>query len=99
MAFLAKRKNVWIKLSDLPVTADLQNWTEEDLFPYIQATLDAFGPNRVIFAGDYPICLAATSMTRWVEVLDRAFAKLGLSDTDARKIYRDNANSFYRLGL
>jgi hypothetical protein len=32
-------------------------------------------------------------------VLDRAFADLGLSETDTRKIYRDNANSFYRLGL
>jgi predicted TIM-barrel fold metal-dependent hydrolase len=34
-----------------------------------------------------------------VEVLDRAFAELGLSEAETRKIYRDNANSFYRLGL
>jgi predicted TIM-barrel fold metal-dependent hydrolase len=38
-------------------------------------------------------------MTRWVEVLDRAFAKMGLSHGETKKIYRDNANSFYRLGL
>ncbi len=95
---LARHKNLWIKLSDLPVTADLANWTEADLRPYIEATLDAFGPDRVIFAGDYPICLAATTMTQWVEVLDRAFSDLGLSQSDTKKIYRDNANSFYRLG-
>ena len=38
-------------------------------------------------------------MTEWVEVLDRAFADLGLSDAETRKIYRDNAIRFYRLGL
>jgi L-fuconolactonase len=99
MKVLSKHQNLWIKLSDLPVTADLENWTEDDLFPYVEATLDAFGPDRTIYAGDYPICLAATTLTRWVDVLDRAFARLGLSHGDTRKIYRDNANAFYRLGL
>lgn len=96
---LAKRKNLWIKLSDLPVEADLDNWTESDLRPYIAATLETFGPERTIFAGDYPICHQATTLTRWVETLDRAFADLGLSETETRKIYRENANAFYRLGL
>ena len=63
------------------------------------ATLDAFGPARTIYGGDYPILLQATSMTQWVEVLDRAFADLGLSESETRAIYRDNANRFYRLGL
>jgi len=99
VAALARHKNLWIKLSDLPACAYHDSWTEADLRPYIAATLDAFGPDRVIFAGDYPICLQATSMTRWVDVLDRAFADLGLSEAETRKIFRDNANSFYRLGL
>ena len=96
---LAKHKNLWIKLSDLPVEADFTTWTDDDLRPYIAATLDAFGPDRIIFAGDYPICLQATTMTQWVDVLDRAFNDLGLSRSESRKIYRDNANAFYRLGL
>jgi L-fuconolactonase len=95
---LARHKNLWIKLSDLPIEAS-DNWTEADLRPYIAATLDAFGPERTIFAGDYPICLAATTMTQWVDLLDRAFADLGLSEAETRAIYRDNANRFYRLGL
>ena len=98
MAALSKHKNLWIKLSDLPVEA-AENWTTADLRPYIAATLETFGPDRTIFAGDYPICLAATTMTQWVDLLDRAFADLGLSDTETRAIYRDNANRFYRLGL
>jgi len=98
VAALSKHKNLWIKLSDLPVEA-AENWTEADLRPYIAATLETFGPERTIFAGDYPICLAATTMTGWVDLLDRAFADLGLSDSETRAIYRDNANRFYRLGL
>lgn len=99
VAFLAKRKNVWIKLSDLPVEADHKTWTEADLRPFIAATLDAFGPGRTIYAGDYPILLQATTMTQWVDVLDHAFADFGLSEAETRAIYRDNANAFYRLGL
>jgi L-fuconolactonase len=99
VAALSKHRNLWIKLSDLPIEANLKTWTEADLRPYIAATLEAFGPERTIFAGDYPICLAATTMTGWVDLLDRAFTDLGLSDTEKRAIYRDNANRFYRLGL
>lgn len=97
VAELARHPNLSVKLSDLPVEADWRAWTEDDLRPYIDATLEAFGPDRVIYAGDYPVCLQATSLPRWVEVLDRALA--GLDDVDLRKIYRDNANRFYRLGL
>ena len=99
MQKLARHQNLSIKLSDLPVAAEHASWTEADLRPYITATLDAFGPERVIYGGDYPICLAATTLPRWVEVLDRAFADLGLSAGEVRAIFRDNANGFYRLGL
>ncbi len=98
MRDLAKHPNMWVKLSDLPPYAS-DNWTEEELRPYIKATLDAFGPDRTIFAGDYPILLQSTSMPEWVQVLDNAFADLGLSEAETRKIYRDNAIAFYRLDL
>ena len=99
MKVLSKRANLWIKLSDLPAAADIKNWTEADLRPYIAATLEHFGVERTIYAGDYPILLQATTMTEWVETLDRAFADLGLSESETRAIYRDNAIRFYRLDL
>jgi L-fuconolactonase len=95
---LSSYGNLAIKLSDLAVEADVENWTEADLRPYIAATLDTFGPDRTLYGGDYPILLQATTMSEWVEVLDRAFADLGLSETETRKLYRDNANGFYRIG-
>jgi len=97
LADLAQCPNLWIKLSDLPVEADHENWTEANLRPYIDATIEHFGVDRTIFAADWPVCLQATTIPRWIEVLDRALA--GLPDSDLRKIYRDNANKFYRLGL
>ena len=94
---LAQHPNMWIKLSDLPPYADPLNWTDKDLLPYIDATIEHFGFDRTIYAGDWPICLQATSLTRWVETLDRAFE--GASEVERRNFYRNNANSFYRLGL
>ena len=94
---LAQHQNLWIKLSDLPVEADHAAWTEDDLRPYIDATFEAFGVERTIFAAEWPICLQATTIPRWVEVLDRALE--GLPDADLKRFYRDNANEFYRLGL
>ena len=62
----------------LPVEANWQAWIEVDLRPYIAATIETFGVDRVVYAGDYPACRQATTLPRWVEVLDRAFADLGL---------------------
>jgi len=97
MKAVAAHPNVVCKLSDLPVEADWTTWTDADLTPFIETTIDAFGPNRVIYGGDWPVCLQATSLQRWVSVLDNNLE--GLSTSELRMIYRDNANRFYRLGL
>ena len=97
VAELSKHPNLWIKLSDLPVEADHNSWTEDDLRPYIDATIESFRFNRTIYAGDYPICLQATTLPRWVEVLDEALS--GCSQEELWNFYRENANKFYNLGL
>lgn len=94
---MAENPNLYSKLSDLPVEADHQNWTEEDLKPYIDTVVEIFGFDRLIYAGDWPVCTQATTLPRWVEVLDRHFD--GVAEADLRKLYRDNANKVYRLGL
>ena len=97
VAELSKHPNLWIKLSDLPVEADHISWTKDDLRPYIDATIESFGFDRTIYAGDYPICLQATTLPRWVEVLDEALS--GCSHEELWNFYRENANKFYNLGL
>jgi L-fuconolactonase len=95
MKAVAAHPNVICKLSDLPVEATWDSWTESDLQPFINATIDAFGTERVMYGGDWPVCLQATSLQRWVETLDRALT--GLSVTELQRLYRDNAHRFYRL--
>ncbi len=97
IAALSQHPNLWIKLSDLPVEADHDIWTDDDLRPYIDATFDTFGFERTIYAADWPICLQATTIPRWVALLDRALS--GVPEPDRRAFFRDNANRFYRLGL
>lgn len=87
--------NVTCKLSDLAVEADWTRWTEADIRPFVDATIEVFGPQRVMYGGDWPVCLQATSLRLWVEALDTALA--GLTEQELRMIYRENARRIYRL--
>jgi L-fuconolactonase len=96
MATLASFPNVWTKISGMATEADLQNWTPEDLKPYVDHALSVFGEDRVVFGGDWPPVLTANATyRRWVETLDGLTA--GLSSTGKQKLFGDNARSFYRL--
>src|SRR5262249_53570879 len=97
MKAVAADPNVICKLSDLPVEANWAHWTETELRPFIEVTLEAFGIPRVMYGGDWPVCLQATTLKRWVEVLDRSLE--GLSPPELRLFYRDNAVRCYRLKL
>lgn len=97
MAALSRHPNLVVKLSDLPVEADHETWREADIRPYVDATFEAFGFERTIFAADWPICLQATTIPGWVALLDRALE--GVAEADRRAFYRGNADRFYRLGL
>jgi L-fuconolactonase len=94
---LARYPNMHCKLSGLATEADHRNWTEAQLFPYIDTALQAFGPDRLLYGSDWPVCLQATTPARWIGVLERALT--GCSREELRKIFRDNANVLYRLGL
>jgi L-fuconolactonase len=93
---LAALPNVWCKVSGLVTEADHQHWTREDLKPYIDHVIDSFGFDRVMYGGDWPVAYQATEYPRWVETL--AWAVSGCSDAELRKLFYDNAISFYRLG-
>jgi L-fuconolactonase len=76
MQELAKRENVYCKISGLATEADHKSWTEAQLDPYIDTVLSAFGSKRVMFGSDWPVCLLALSYSHWVEIAGRATAKL-----------------------
>ena len=92
---LASLPNVVCKVSGMVTEADPETWTTEDLRPYIEHVLEAFGEDRVMFGGDWPVVLMGSSYRRWVESLDQI--TVGLSDGAKRKLWNENARRIYRL--
>lgn len=95
LAALATHPNVTCKVSGLVTEADPRAWTPDDLAPYVAHVLAAFGEDRVLFGGDWPVALLASSYRRWVEALDALTAHL--SPEAKRKLWAENARRFYRL--
>jgi L-fuconolactonase len=92
---LAALPNVVCKISGMVTEADHARWTVDDLRPYFETVYDAFGPDRVMFGGDWPVVLLASSYKRWVETVDALTQ--GLSEDDRRKLWAENAKRVYRL--
>ena len=57
--------NVWCKLSGLVTEADLRRWTVDDLRPYLDIALEAFGVDRILWGSDWPVVTAAATHRRW----------------------------------
>jgi L-fuconolactonase len=92
---LADLPYVHCKLSGLATEADDDKWTREQLRPYIDVALEAFGPDRVMYGGDWPVSTLAVRYREWIEVLDWATASLG--DRIQQQIFAQNAARFYNL--
>lgn len=89
---LASHPNVYCKLSGLATEAAWSEWTVDHLKPYVEWILQVFGPDRVMFGSDWPVCLLATSYDRWVETV----SSLVPPDWHAR-VFGNNAARFYGL--
>ena len=93
---MAALPNVWCKLSGVVTEANHDNWSYDDVEPYMRHTLDCFGLDRLMYGGDWPVVTLAATYVRWLECVDRFLGPL--SAADRRRILHDNAVSFYRLG-
>jgi predicted TIM-barrel fold metal-dependent hydrolase len=92
---LARLSNVVCKISGIVVQAR-EKWTADDLAPVINHTLSAFGPDRVMFAGDWPVCTLKATYRQWVEAL-RSIVR-NRKPEDNAKLFHDNAVRSYGLG-
>lgn len=92
---LAALPNTVCKLSGLVTEADPHDWTVRDLRPYADTVLDAFGPGRLMFGSDWPVCRLAASYT---EVVDTALVLLdGLTDGERDAVLATTAERVYGL--
>ncbi len=95
IAAVAERKNVVVKVSGIIASATPGKWTLDDLAPIVNHTLDAFGPDRVMFGGDWPVCTLGASYKQWFDALRAIVANR--SESQQRRLFHDNAIRVYRL--
>ncbi len=89
---LAEYPNMYCKLSGLVTEADWNSWTTDDLRPYVEYAMELFGPRRLMFGSDHPVCLLAATYERVLE----SFQEI-VGDEHSELIFRENARAFYRL--
>ncbi|WP_420583730.1 amidohydrolase family protein [Ruegeria sp.] len=94
MAALARDTGAWCKLSGL-VTEAAQDWTIADLRPYVDHLLETFGPWRLIWGSDWPVCTLASSYQRWLDTTDTLLS--ALSDAERNAVLGGNAARAYNL--
>jgi L-fuconolactonase len=92
---LAARPNVSCKLSGLVTEADWATWRIEEFAPPVAIALAAFGPERVLFGSDWPVCLLAASYADVVRIARELTARLSASERAA--IFGGTACDVYRL--
>ena len=95
MARIAAETGAFVKLSGL-VTEAGADWRAADLSPYGGHLIEAFGPGRLMFGSDWPVCLTAASYARWFAAA-RELTK-HLTPDEQTGIFGAVARAFYRLG-
>jgi L-fuconolactonase len=92
---LARRENVFCKVSGMVTEADWNKWTEADLRPYLDTVFETFGASRLMMGSDWPVCLLATGYSDWFALLDRYAA--ALSEHEREQFCGGTAARVYRL--
>ncbi|TAD84697.1 MAG: amidohydrolase [Bacteroidetes bacterium] len=95
MRALAQADNVYCKISGLVTEANWTSWTNEQLWPYMDVVLEAFGPQRLMFGTDWPVCLVAASYNAVVASVGLWVEKL--SAAEQQDIWYNTAAKFYNL--
>jgi predicted TIM-barrel fold metal-dependent hydrolase len=97
MKALSQRKNVCCKISGLVDEVPGGGWTLESLAAIVNFCLDIFGEERVVFASDWPVCLAGATLKMWLDTLWDIVGQRPLAEL--KKLFSDNAARWYRLNL
>lgn len=92
---LSQHPKLYCKLSGMITEADWENWEPEDFRPYLDVILDAFGPDRLMFGSDWPVCTLAGDYSQVIEIVKNFIESLSI--TEQEKIMEGNAKRFYDL--
>ena len=92
---LARRSNVYCKISGMVTEADWNIWSDAHLYPYMEIVLEAFTSKRTMFGSDWPVVTLASSYRRWIDTVLDVIAQL--STTEKERILSETAIEAYRL--
>lgn len=95
MKTVAKNENVICKISGIISTSSGYPKTAKTLAPGINHCLDIFGPDRVMFASDWPWCLKSNKLEEWVNILKEIVKNRPYREQ--KKMFHDNAIKFYSI--
>jgi L-fuconolactonase len=95
MRAVAARPNAWCKVSGLVTEADWVRWRPEDILPYLDIVLAAFGPERLMFGSDWPVCLLAAGYRDVLELVEIWASELTAPEREG--FFGGNARRFYGL--
>jgi len=91
---LGELENVYCKISGIVARAEA-SWNEDTMAPTVNACLDAFSEDRVVFGGDWPVCTLGTSLAQWIAALKKIVAKH--PSVMQEKLFSLNAEQLYHL--
>lgn len=92
---LARRPNVYCKISGMVTEDDWHKWSIDTLYPYIETVVESFTPRRLMFGSDWPVVTVACSYKRWIDAVRFAIGQL--STTEQEWILSKVAIEAYRL--
>lgn len=94
IAPLASQQHVVCKLSGL-ITEAGKNWQATQIAPYLDIALEIFGPQRLMFGSDWPVCLLAGEYSQVYQLIENTINQLSVDEQSA--IWGENAKKVYRL--
>ena len=95
MTRIAERPNVAAKVSGVIAYGDGTEWTLDDIRPFVEHTVEAFGFDRVVWGSDSPVCTLGGSLASWVAATQLLFA--GSSDSERAALYHRNAQRIWHI--
>ncbi|MEW2811033.1 amidohydrolase family protein [Streptomyces massasporeus] len=91
---LAAHPQVMCKVSGLITEAGHDRWTVDDIRPVWDVLLNAFGPHRLMFGSDWPVCVLAGGWNRWAATVEELLQDCSAAETSA--ILAGTATGCYR---
>ena len=92
---VAAFENVYCKISGMVTEADWQNWQNEDFMRYLDAVVEVFGTNRIMYGSDWPVCTLAATYQQQYDIVKDYFSNFSQIEQDC--FFGENAIRFYHL--